>query len=71
MAVCSNRVHGTSSTLRGGQGWICHNGWWSLSDLLQHAAHIFTNLGRVALLDLKRQLYDGSLQGELIFVDLE
>jgi hypothetical protein len=24
-----------------------------------------------APLDLKRQLYDGSLQGELIFVDLE
>ena len=42
-----------------------------LVDRFQGAAHIATDLGRTALLNPKRQLYDGSLQSELVFIKLE
>ncbi|MNR61583.1 hypothetical protein D3C85_1833730 [compost metagenome] len=35
------------------------------------AADITADLGRSAMLNPKRELHDGGLQGELVFVDLE
>lgn len=42
-----------------------------LVDRLKGAADIAADLGRSALLNPKRELHDGILQGEVVFVDLE
>lgn len=42
-----------------------------LVDRLKGAADITADLGRSAMLNTKREHHDGSLQGELVFVDLE
>jgi hypothetical protein len=63
--------------IRSGSLWCKKDGKCHLDKLfvlvnrLQRAAYVSTNFGRSSLLDLKRKLHDGSLKGELVFVDPE